>query len=157
MEPETPKRSQIWRPPPRIRAKVIAVARYEERLLLCEVLDDFGLVAGWCPLGGEIEFCEPAEHALRREIREELGCDLEITHGPAVCENFYEHHGSKGHEIVFAYKVRLFDPEIYARKRFQIREQRGTTHWVDWVPIHPFRDGQAELYPTALVPYLVSD
>lgn len=57
---------------------MIGLAKRKGRLLVCEVLNDEGILKGWCPLGGGIEFGESAEAALRREIQEELECDVQI-------------------------------------------------------------------------------
>jgi ADP-ribose pyrophosphatase YjhB (NUDIX family) len=150
------EQNQSWRPPGAIRAKVIAVARHDNRMLVCEVLDDAGTVKGWCPLGGGVEFGEPAEKALKREIQEELGCDILISGAPVIFENIFEHHGAKGHEIVFAYPVRFNDPKLYTKTRFQMREDSGTMHWVEWIDMEDFKNGTAILFPTALGPFIFS-
>lgn len=139
-----------WRPTNGIRGKVIGLAKHKNRLLVCEVLNDDGLLKGWCPLGGGIEFGETAEAALKREFQEELECSLQITGNPIVWENIFEHHGMKGHEIIFAFPVRFDNPEIYVKKRFQISEARGTTHWVEWIEIERFKRGEFSLFPPAL-------
>ncbi len=144
-------KANTWRPISNIRGKVIGVAIHENRLLVCEVLDDEGILKGWCPLGGGIEFGESAEKALRREILEELGCGIQITGHPSVYENFFEHHGFQGHEIIFAFPIIFDNPEIYDKNRFQIFEDKGSLHWVEWVDIEKFRTGKAILFPKAII------
>jgi ADP-ribose pyrophosphatase YjhB (NUDIX family) len=141
----------MWRPDNTIRGKAIGIAQYEERLLVCEVLDDEGTVKGWSPLGGGIEFGELAEVALRREIQEELGCTLQINAGPTIFENIFEHHGVKGHEIVFAFQVTFDNGAIYTKERFQIFEHNGATHWVQWVEVERFKEGKEILFPPGLL------
>ena len=55
-----------WRPQTSIRGKVIGLAKHKDRLLVCEVLNDQGMLKGWCPLGGgiEIERFKKGEHIL---------------------------------------------------------------------------------------------
>lgn len=143
-------RGATWRPLDSIRAKAIGIAKHENRLLVCEVLNDHGAVKGWCPLGGGIEFGETGESALKREILEELGCDILIAGAPIVCENIFEHHGVKGHEIILAFPISFKDPQIYTIKRFQICESRGSMHWVEWIDIGRFQSGETILFPTVL-------
>ena len=144
-----------WRPPQHIRVKVIAIARHKGKLLVCEVLGDDGGLKGWCPLGGGVKFGESAAVALKREVREELACDPIITGPPNFCENIYLHHGDTGHEFVVAFPVRFDNPAIYTRTRFQIRESRGTTHWVEWIDVERFRHDRDALYPAALVAHMI--
>ncbi len=143
--------TSTWRPNLAIRGKSIGIATHSNRILVCEVLDDSGNLKGWCPVGGGIEFGETAEEALKREVFEELGCGIQIMGLPFVVENIFEHHGFKGHEIVFAFPIGFNDPNIYAKKRFQIVESRGTTHWVEWIDIEHFRNKKEVLFPEAVV------
>lgn len=149
--------NESWRPSSSIRTKVIGIAKHHDRLLVCEVLDDDGALKGWCPLGGGVEFGETTEDALKREMQEELGCEVLISGTPSVYENIYEHHGVKGHEIVFAFPVSFRNPQIYARDRFQICEDRGSMHWVEWINIDRFRNGTTVLFPDALAPLIFSN
>lgn len=147
---EMDQTNNTWRPKNGIRGKAIGLVKHKNRLLVCEVLTDEGILKGWCPLGGGIEFGETAEHALKREIREELGCEIRITGVPTVYENIFEHHGVKGHEIIFAFTITLDDPKIYEKNRFQIQEDSGRVHWVEWFPIEHFEKGNAILFPLGL-------
>ncbi|WP_052354928.1 NUDIX domain-containing protein [Candidatus Protochlamydia sp. R18] len=142
--------NKTWRPNNSIRGKVIGLAKHENRLLVCEVLNDDGVLKGWSPIGGGIEFGETAQEALKREIQEELGCHVSITSDPIICENIFEHHGVKGHEIIFAFPIRLEDQAIYGKNRFQIHEYKGSSHWVEWIPIEHFEQGRAVLFPSIL-------
>ena len=133
-----------------IRAKVIGLVRHGNRLLVCEVLDDEGILTGRCPLGGGIEFGETVEAALRREIREELKCDIVVTGPQRVLENIYQRCGVPGHEIVFAIPISLSDPEIYLKDRFQIPETDRSLHYVEWIDLERFRSGAEKLFPVGL-------
>jgi ADP-ribose pyrophosphatase YjhB (NUDIX family) len=143
--------SHVWRPPQTIRAKVIGIALHANRLLVCEVLDDQGKCKGWCPPGGGIDFGEASDKALHREIQEELECSITISEGPFACDNIFEHEGFQGHEIIFAYLIQLNNPEIYTKPRFQIRESRGSIHWVEWIDIAAFHSNQKILFPKPLL------
>jgi len=147
-------KNHSWRPTNNIRSKVIGLAKRNNLLLVCEVLDDHGMLKGWCPMGGGIEFGEKAEDALKREIQEELRCDATIIGNPIIYENIFDHHDAIGHEIIFAFPICLENKEIYTKTRFQIHENRGSTHWVEWKPIEEFQQGKAKLFPTKLIDQL---
>ena len=144
-------KSQSWRPTSTIRGKVIGIAKQNNRILVCEVLNDERVLKGWVPLGGGIEFGETAEQALAREIQEEIGSAMQVIGPPLVFENIFEHHGAKGHEIIFAFLIILDRKEIYTKTRFQISEHRGSTHWVEWVPIERFEQQEAVLFPPGIL------
>lgn len=56
-------------------------------------------------VGGRIEIGENSADAIKREIKEELGKDIEIISYISTIENFFEMGGSEYHEIMFVYKV----------------------------------------------------
>ena len=145
--------NNFWRPSQTIRTKVIGIIKNDNKLLVCEVLNDHGERKGWCPPRGGVDFCETCEQALKREIGEVLGCSITISQGPFICENIFEHHGFKGHEIVLIYHIHLDDQEIYNKQRFQIFESRGSKHWMEWINIEDFYSRKEILFP----PFLLSN
>jgi hypothetical protein len=89
----------IWKPKPFIRVKVLGLVWRGSELLAGEVENSAGQVTGVRPLGGCVEFGETREEALRREFREELGCET-IVSGPwHSLENIFEHEGARDTNI----------------------------------------------------------
>jgi 8-oxo-dGTP pyrophosphatase MutT (NUDIX family) len=142
----------VWRPRQAIRPVAIGVLRDGDRMLVAEVPNDDGSVKGWRPLGGGVEFGETAEAALRREFQEELGVEIEVAGPPTIFENLYDHAGHVGHEIIFAFPIRVAHPFVRAERRFRIQENDGTI-WVEWIETGRFEAGEV-LFPTALGPLL---
>ena len=62
-------------------------------------------------LGGRVKFGENSADAVRREIREELGKEVEITGDISTVENFFEIKGKKYHEIMFIHKVEFVNDD----------------------------------------------
>lgn len=62
-------------------------------------------------VGGRIEIGENSVDTIKREIKEELGKDIEITGYISTIENFFEMKGSKYHEIMFVHKVEFVNEE----------------------------------------------
>lgn len=60
-------------------------------------------------VGGRVEIGENSADTIKREIKEELGKDIEITGYISTIENFFEMKGSKYHEIMFVYRVEFVD------------------------------------------------
>ena len=65
------------------------------------------------PLGGHIEVGERAVEAVRRELREEIGEELQNVRLLDVMENVFTLSGSLGHEIVHVFEADLADPSGY--------------------------------------------
>ncbi|HUJ62790.1 MAG TPA: NUDIX domain-containing protein [Kofleriaceae bacterium] len=105
------------------------------------------------PLGGGIEFGETAEAAVRRELREELGAELEGVALLGFLENLFTCEGRAGHEIVAVLWARLADPALYARDEIPIVEN-GAPGTARWVARSGFRSAQhpgaPPLYPDGL-------
>jgi ADP-ribose pyrophosphatase YjhB (NUDIX family) len=143
-----------WRPAARIRPLAIGLARRGDRLLAMRVTDDHGALKGVRPPGGTVEFMESAAAAVAREFQEEFSAAIAIE-GPAqVLENLYEHHGHPGHEIVFAFPIRLLDESFYARARFTIDEGNGNVFDAEWFDLARIRSGEVKLFPTGLAALL---
>lgn len=60
-------------------------------------------------IGGHVRIGENSQETLKREIKEELGKEVEITGYIATIENFFELNGQKYHEIMFVYKAEFCD------------------------------------------------
>lgn len=61
--------------------------------------------------GGRIQIGENSKEALRREIQEELGKEIEIKQYIATIENFFEMDNKKYHEIYFLYNVEFLNED----------------------------------------------
>ena len=62
-------------------------------------------------IGGRVEIGESSADTIKRELKEELGKDIEITGYISTIENFFEMKGSKYHEIMFVHKIEFTDEE----------------------------------------------
>ena len=62
-------------------------------------------------IGGRVEIGENSKDTVKREIKEELGKDIEVLGYVSTIENFFEMEGSKYHEIMFVYKIEFKNEE----------------------------------------------
>ena len=62
-------------------------------------------------IGGRVEIGENSVDTIKREIKEELGKEIEITGYVATVENFFEMKGKKYHEIMFVHKIEFINEE----------------------------------------------
>jgi len=144
-----------WRPPPRIRVVAVGIPLRGDQILVFKVWADDGTLKGVRPLGGAVEFTETALVALRREFREELGCDIEIEGSATVLENLFTHEGAPGHEIVFCYPITLLDKTLYERDRWRIDEGKVTNE-LEWIDLARLAAGEIALFPVGLIEALAS-
>ena len=63
----------------------------------------------YCLIGGRVELGENSENTIRREIKEELGKEIDITGYVSTIENFFAFEGSKYHEYMFVYEAEFRD------------------------------------------------
>ncbi len=133
---------------PRIRAVALAVVRRGDEILVFEGWDVTKQETFYRPLGGGIEFGEPAAAAVRRELREELGVELSNVELLGVLENIFTAFGGPGHEIVFVYTADVVDPEIYTANDVGRVLDEGSP--VTWQPLTRF-DTEAVIYPPGLI------
>jgi len=64
----------------------------------------------WALPGGRVEPFESTQETLRREMKEELDCDVDVERLLWIVENFFEYDGTPYHEIAFYYWVVLKEP-----------------------------------------------
>jgi len=73
----------------RIRPIAVCLFRHENRILVSEGFDTVKQDYYYRPLGGGIEYGEPSREAVAREIREELGAEIENIRLLDVLENIF--------------------------------------------------------------------
>jgi ADP-ribose pyrophosphatase YjhB (NUDIX family) len=105
------------------------------------------------PLGGEIEFGERAEEAARRELREEVGAEIEGLKLLDVTENIFTFLGARGHELVWIFEASFVDPAYYEGDTVVCREGDAQFE-AHWVPLSLF-EGPVNLYPDGLLELLL--
>jgi ADP-ribose pyrophosphatase YjhB (NUDIX family) len=138
----------------RIRPLAICVFRRDDgAILVAPGFDNVKQQSFYRPLGGEIEFGERAEDAVRREIREELGCEIEDVGLLGVSENIFTYLGAEGHELVWTFEARLADPSMYEREVVECREGEARFE-AHWLPMDAFVRGKATLFPEGLLELL---
>ena len=85
-------------------------------------------------IGGRVEIGENSAATIKREIKEEIGKDIEIIGYIATVENFFEMKGSKYHEILFIYEIEFLNEEDkkieYTMKNIEGKEELQY-EWID--------------------------
>jgi ADP-ribose pyrophosphatase YjhB (NUDIX family) len=90
---------------------------------------------------------------VRREIREELGCEIEDVRLLGVSENIFTYLGAEGHEMVWTFEARLSDASMYGHEVVECREGESAFE-AHWVPLEVFVRGEAPLFPEGLLELL---
>jgi ADP-ribose pyrophosphatase YjhB (NUDIX family) len=137
-----------------VRVIAIGIACRRDELLVMLVEDDAGRVKGARPPGGAVEFGERAAEALVREFREEFATDVAVTGPPAVLENLFTHEGAGGHEVVFAFPIRLQSPALTEQDAIVVDEGHRPLVRCAWHPVAAFLAGEMALYPDGLLAVL---
>jgi 8-oxo-dGTP pyrophosphatase MutT (NUDIX family) len=88
----------------RFMYRVAGVAVIDGRVLVhqFEGPDDFYVLPG-----GRVEMREPAEEALAREMREELGCEVPVGRLLWVIDNLFTHREVAHHELGMYFAIAL--------------------------------------------------
>jgi ADP-ribose pyrophosphatase YjhB (NUDIX family) len=134
-----------------IRPIALAAIRRGDALLAFEMTDPTRGVTFCRPLGGGIEFGERAEPAVRREMREEIGAELDNVRLLGVLENLFHGFDRDGHEIAFIFAADFADPALYRQESFVCTDDGAP---VGWHPLARFADGTVPLFPSGLLELL---
>lgn len=139
----------------RIRPIAICLFRHGGRILVSEAYDSSEGDYFCRPLGGGIEFGEHSRDALLREIREEVGAEVEKLELVGVLENVFTYDGARGHEIVFVYDGEFKDRVMYEGGEVQgYRAETGDRFVAKWRSPEEIRGMNARLVPKGLAALL---
>ena len=92
-----------------------------------------------------MEFGERAAQTAIRELREEIGAEIENVRYLATLENLFERDGQPGHQIVFLFDADFADRSHYAAELIIGTESSGKRIEAVWVDVSQPLDGP--LYP----------
>ena len=85
-------------------------------------------------IGGRVKAGESSEETIKREIKEELGKDVEVTGYCATIENFFNFKDKEYHEILFVHFAEFVEEEDkkieYTLKNIEGREYLEY-RWID--------------------------
>lgn len=62
-------------------------------------------------IGGRVQICESSAETIKRELKEEIGKDIEIIGYVATIENFFRAKEKNYHEIMFVHRAEFSDEE----------------------------------------------
>ena len=140
----------------RVRPLAICVFHNRGRILVNQGYDPLKEEYYYRPLGGGIEFGEPAEETVCRELKEELNVevDRESLKYLGAVENIFTFNGTLGHEIILIYDGSLKDSKLYDQAVILGTEADGEKIQAVWKRVDDFGKGKAILYPTGLLEML---
>jgi ADP-ribose pyrophosphatase YjhB (NUDIX family) len=116
--------------------RIVGVAVNETSVLLHrDECEDF-----WILPGGRAEFGESAEETLKREMREEIGVDVEVVRLLWFVENFFKYTEKNYHEITLYFLMTLPDGCKYLTQSGPYRgleEEGGVKLVFEWFARRP--------------------
>ncbi|MBA2606151.1 MAG: NUDIX domain-containing protein [Acidobacteriota bacterium] len=141
----------------RIRPIAICLFRHGNRILVSEGFDAIKQDYYYRPLGGGIEYGESSREAVVREIREELGVEIENVQLIDVLENIFIYEGLQGHEIVFVFDAEFTNKSLYQLDEINGYQQEANIEFkAKWHSLSEFEKGIGRLVPENLAKLLIS-
>lgn len=99
-------------------------------------------------LGGSLNFLETSEQGVRREIREEIGSEIDNLKLLDAVENIFEYKGETKHEVVFLYGGDLSNAELYSKEVIHVVDSDYEFD-AEWVSVEKVLSGEIDLKPMA--------
>jgi 8-oxo-dGTP pyrophosphatase MutT (NUDIX family) len=140
--------------PGKVRAIALCIFHNEGRILAARGYDPVKNQIFYRPLGGTIEFSEPAASTVVREIQEELNLEAAEISYLGTLENIFTFAGKSGHEIVMIFDGKFVDSSVYNQATLQGKEGDNEPILAEWIKLEDYSAGNAgshpPLYPTGL-------
>lgn len=130
----------------KIRVITLALIIDKEKILVSKGYDLSKNLVFYRALGGEVEFGETSQEALRREFREEIQAEITNINYLGCIENLFNFEDKPRHEIIQLYQCDFADSKIY--------QITPNTHRALWIDITRFKSGSLKLVPEAFFNYL---
>ncbi len=130
-----------------IRAKVICLFELQGQFLLAEGFDPTKNQHYLMPIGGGVDFGERSEDAIRREVLEEIGHEIQNLRLLQVIENVFTFDGVAGHEIVFVYQADLTE----SLQGLRGVESNGVEFNLRWLSREEIKNLAWPVYPDGLL------
>jgi 8-oxo-dGTP pyrophosphatase MutT (NUDIX family) len=142
-------------PPQHVRPLAICVFSRNGRILVAEGYDPIKGETFYRPLGGGIEFGEYSAQTLERELREELGAEIEDLRYLGTLENIFTFNGEMGHEIVLVYDGAFVDNSLYSSEGLTGYNAEVDERFdVVWIALDALSESTPPLYPDGLLELL---
>ncbi|MEB3052828.1 NUDIX hydrolase [Bacillus pseudomycoides] len=110
--------------------RVGAICKHNNKMLMIQNEgEDF-----WYVPGGRVQMLESSESAVKRELREELGVDVDVKSLLWMAENFFTYDKHQYHEISFYYEVNLLELPAKGEDTF-VLEEDCRRYVFQWVPL----------------------
>ncbi|WP_232324842.1 NUDIX hydrolase [Halobacillus mangrovi] len=93
--------------------------------------------AYWALPGGGIEIGEKSEDTIIREMKEELGYEVEVIQSLWVAENFFTYHQNDFHELGFYYLLHTNESHLQSGPFYGLEGERLI---YQWLPIEALED-----------------
>jgi 8-oxo-dGTP pyrophosphatase MutT (NUDIX family) len=126
--------------PIKISVKAFCVFSRDTRILVFEGFDSTKSLYFYRPLGGSIEPGETSAEAIKREILEELGQEIQNVQLLGVLEEIFTHEGKPAHEVIFIYDAEFVDKSVYQQSSLTAQEDNGEVLNASWKDLSFFND-----------------
>jgi ADP-ribose pyrophosphatase YjhB (NUDIX family) len=135
-----------------LRVNALAIITHNNKLLVQKYEDKVTGVIFCRILGGGVELGELSADALKREMKEEIGAEIENEKLLKVVENVFTLDGKLMHEITFLYMANLVGDEFFNKEKVEILDKKDK--YAEWLEIEDIKSRRITLYPEEATSFL---